>query len=38
MPDRFYKIQSSSAHFYGWALTVEFVFLVPVILGVLPHA
>jgi hypothetical protein len=38
MPDRLHKIQPSSAHFYGWALTVAFVFLVLVILGVLPHA
>lgn len=38
MPDRSYKIQPILAHFYGWALTVAFVFLVLVILGVLPRA
>jgi hypothetical protein len=37
MPDRYYKIRPSLAHFYGWALTIAFVFLMLVILGVLPH-
>ena len=37
MPDRSYKIRPSLAHFYGWALTIAFVFLMLIILGVLPH-